>query len=303
MRSFLSRKNPALMGVCVVLFNLAAIGLPMAGVVAYERWHYWAPAARESKGAVVLFLLLPPCALWVFGLWATLQLSDTLRDLASDASRGRRFLLGAAKMGASGITVVCGILVFLWAVFPGGWGAVMGEVQLAHKDICMDNQNELLRAIQAYAREHDGGNPPAETWCDAIAPYVRVPQRDAVASHIRDLNPFCCPAHRKLRCAYALNSGAPPLNQLEPEQSKAIVLIFESDAGWNAAGGAELLPDEPRHKGGDNYIFGDGHFEWVPRKKLPDGTWVKEPHPRYDWVTWEPVLKESEGEQPPQADP
>jgi len=79
------------------------------------------------------------------------------------------------------------------------------------------------------------------------------------------------------------------------------VLIFESDAGWNAAGGAELLPDEPRHKRGDNYIFADGRVDWVPRKKLPDGTWAKEPGP--DGVIWEPVLKDSEGEQTAAPEP
>jgi hypothetical protein len=34
--------------------------------------------------------------------------------------------------------------------------------------------------------------------------------------------------------------------------------------------------------------------QWLPRKRLPDGTWTKGPDA--DWVIWEPVLKEDEGE-------
>ena len=50
-----------------------------------------------------------------------------------------------------------------------------------------------------------------------------------------------------------------------------------------------MLPDRPAHFGGDNYGFADGHVQWVPRKKHPDGSWSKEPDA--DWVIWEPVLK------------
>ena len=56
--------------------------------------------------------------------------------------------------------------------------------------------------------------------------------------------------------------------------------------------GAGLLPEEPRHLGGDNYGFADGSVKWLPRTKLPDGTWAKEPDA--DWVIWEPVLKDGE---------
>lgn len=67
----------------------------------------------------------------------------------------------------------------------------------------------------------------------------------------------------------------------------------------------ELLPDRPRHRDSDNYGFADGHAEWINRKKLPDGTWAKEPDPRFDYdrVIWEPVLKESEGEELAAPDP
>jgi len=58
------------------------------------------------------------------------------------------------------------------------------------------------------------------------------------------------------------------------------------------AGGPELLPDEPRHMGGDNYGFADGTVKWLARKKLPDGTRAKAPDA--DWLIWEPVLKDAD---------
>jgi hypothetical protein len=83
------------------------------------------------------------------------------------------------------------------------------------------------------------------------------------------VNPLGCPAHRKLRCAYAINPAAPALDELGPE----------------------LLPDEPRHFGGDNYAFADGAFRWIPRKRSQDGEWTKEP--AADWAIWELVVEES----------
>ncbi len=43
------------------------------------------------------------------------------------------------------------------------------------------------------------------------------------------------------------------------------VLIFESDGGWNAAGGEELLPRVPRHYGFDVYGFVNGRVSMVRR--------------------------------------
>jgi len=90
------------------------------------------------------------------------------------------------------------------------------------------------------------------------------------------------------------------------ENPDLTLAIFESDAGWNAVGGPQLLPDEPRHFGGDNYGFADGSVRWLPRKKLGTDSrgnpiWAKEPDA--DWVIWEPVLKDSEGEQTAAPDP
>jgi len=64
----------------------------------------------------------------------------------------------------------------------------------------------------------------------------------------------------------------------------AIAVVFESDKGWNAHGGKELLPHTPRHSGGDMYGFAGGHMEdeggfdtspiekWYRRDEVINGT-------------------------------
>jgi prepilin-type processing-associated H-X9-DG protein len=73
------------------------------------------------------------------------------------------------------------------------------------------------------------------------------------------------------------------------------VAIFESDRGWNAHGGPQLLPRNPRHVKGDNYGFADGHAKWYARKSeaIPgqsEPRWLKAPRDEKA-VTWEPKVK------------
>ena len=58
-----------------------------------------------------------------------------------------------------------------------------------------------------------------------------------------------------------------------------------------------VFSERPRHLGGDNYGFADGHVQWIKRKQNPDGSWAKEPDA--DWVIWEPVVRVGEGERHP----
>ncbi|MBN2565614.1 MAG: hypothetical protein JXB46_07870 [Candidatus Eisenbacteria bacterium] len=135
-----------------------------------------------------------------------------------------------------------------------------------------------------------GEFPVAHNWCDQMA------QHD---EHSREIEERCasgCPAAKNRQGSYAFNralSGmkARDIAMRDLGSRLHLVAIFESDAGWNGYGGPELLPDEPRHFGGDNYIFADGSTSWCARRRNPDGTWAKEPEA--DWVIWEPVFKEN----------
>ncbi len=51
------------------------------------------------------------------------------------------------------------------------------------------------------------------------------------------------------------------------------VIVFESDTGRNAAGGAGLLPPSPRHSRAFTVGFADGHAELVSLARLPGLRW------------------------------
>jgi hypothetical protein len=91
---------------------------------------------------------------------------------------------------------------------------------------CNSHMKELWIAIYHYEENHDDTFPPADRWCDAI-------QSTNIAM-------FHCPAmSKKQRCSYAMNAklgGVKDRSQI-PDDT---VLLIESDAGWNAAGGPEI---------------------------------------------------------------
>ncbi len=145
--------------------------------------------------------------------------------------------------------------------------------------VCLSNVNNISLALQMYVDDNDDRFPPASDWSDRLSEYVR--NRDV----------YRCDKADGLECGFAYNaflSGASLADIADPSQ---VVVIFESERGWNAAGGPELLPDEPRHLGGDNYGFADASGKWLPRKKLPDGIWAKEPDAD---VIWEVGVEEAD---------
>jgi len=112
---------------------------------------------------------------------------------------------------------------------------------------CISNASELALAVLKYADDHGGRLPPARDWCDRVRPYVRDPKA------------FVCPAARNQRCSYAFNARLSEVHR-DSIKEPLVVFVFESDRGWNAAGGPELLPAKPRHSFGRTDVFtrGDG---------------------------------------------
>jgi len=140
---------------------------------------------------------------------------------------------------------------------------------------CLSHVKNISLAIQMYVADNDDRFPPAGDWCGILDEYVK--NRDV----------FRCPEARGTSgWDYAYNALLSAKSMYDLTDPANTVAIFESDAGRNAAGGPELLPDEPRHSGGDNYGFADGDAQWIKRKKRPDGSWAKEPEA--DWVRWKP---------------
>ena len=113
-----------------------------------------------------------------------------------------------------------------------------------------------------YAGDYDA-LPPAATWSDRLRHYV---------------NPdvFICPEAPNLRSGYALNralAGMSVAEFLKLPRLDRTVLIYESDLGWNGAGGPDTITARPRHRGQDTFAFGDGRVEFRKRDRESDLIW------------------------------
>jgi len=232
--------------------------------------------------ALIFPLIFPPqFRVLVVGLFAIAALMLVGRE-SSWGSRWRALReLGVALLVLLGLQLL---------TLPVGvvWHYLVVKPRIMATSNCLANVKAMNAAIRMYLADNDGTFPQSGTWCDGIVSYL--PGEET----------FVCPTEPPLRCGYAFSDALGGTRETAIRDDVRTVAVFESDVGWNAAGGPELLPANARHFDGENYAFADGGCGWLVRKRRPDGTWPKQP---YADVIWEPVLEESEVEQPTQADP
>lgn len=124
--------------------------------------------------------------------------------------------------------------------FPFGW-SVSGSFELMRRDAdaaCAANLKQLGHAVLDYARDHDDTLPDGRKWCDEVLPYVRT------------RSVFVCPYAPQARSGYAFNSLLSRRKLSSLADPAHTLMLFESDAGWNAAGGLALNATPGRHFGG-----------------------------------------------------
>ncbi len=219
--------------------------------------------------------------------------------------RHRLLVVALVFAGAAAATLVIAVVPGPWRRAPrptGGASAVAVSVVVSLLSLmglavvldalasesnahCLDNVKQLALAVEAYSVRSGGNLPDANAWCDRVGVFL-----SSQAS-------LACPQAENASCGYAFNSALSGVALPRVQDAQHTVVIFESDAGWNAAGGPELLPDEPRHFRGDHYGFADGHVQWLVRKRLGtekhgNPVWAKQPDA--DWVIWKPVLRKPE---------
>ena len=199
-------------------------------------------------GATALFGL-------IFGIIALVKVSNS-----QGALRGR----GLALAG----TITSGVFLLLIPIMAALMLPALAAAHDKAREIdCMNNEKQLALDVIIYSGSHADHFPPAATWCDAIR-----------SSNVSD-NIFKCPAVNSTsltnRCDYAFNAKLDglDLSKVNPQT----VVIFESDAGWNAHGGPELLPAAKRHGRGNRatlvVAFADGHVQIVSESGLSALRW------------------------------
>ncbi|UCC68000.1 MAG: hypothetical protein JSV79_12960, partial [Armatimonadota bacterium] len=142
---------------------------------------------------------------------------------------------------------------------------------------CGQNVAWLVSGVHAYAEDHGGSLPPADSWLEVIGPY---------------LDDEKGPQGTTGNCRYAYNAALSGRKLADLRHPGRLVAVFETtpwgdmEDPWAAAGNQQQLSENPGHLEGDYYGFADGDHRWLARRRLPDGAWGKEPEA--DWVVWEP---------------
>ncbi len=118
---------------------------------------------------------------------------------------------------------------------------------------CLSNLKQLALGALMYAQDHDETLPDADKWMDQLVPYLK---NEAI---------YKCPGALDLEYGYAMNAALSGMDIKTIVSPATTVMFFDSDLGTrNAAGGPEAICDPPRHNGGNNYAYADGHatLEW-----------------------------------------
>jgi hypothetical protein len=155
--------------------------------------------------------------------------------------------------------------------------------------LCVKHMRLLELALSDYAQAHGDRLPSADSWCDKILPYVR--------NH--DRSTFVCPSASNQVCSYALNRAVAGMRLSDlSSNNQNLVVLFESDKGWNATGGPELLPLIPRHQPfPENVVplptasavsFGDIKMGY----RIMDKSGRPTRQYRSDYVVWSPQLRQ-----------
>ena len=161
-------------------------------------------------------------------------------------------------------------LMLLAAAFVfGGVGYLFDTAKSrARQSVCAVNMRELAQAMLLYAEDHNGTLPPATRWSATIA-----------SPTIRPRFGFICPSSLasppddQRWSDYAMNDALSGAKIGAIRHPTRAVLLFECDLGWNAVGSRAQLPRKPRHLGGDDYAFADGHASWHDRGRAEELAW------------------------------
>lgn len=130
--------------------------------------------------------------------------------------------------------------------------------KMMRRDDCFTHARSLTTSLQIVSIANNGVFPSADSWCDAI--------KHEVTSKTH----YQCPNDPKHgECAFAYNEKLSGVKDPNPQT----VMIFESDLGWNGAGGISNVVATPRHRGFIVVGFANGNLRGVTPQQLKTLRW------------------------------
>jgi len=149
------------------------------------------------------------------------------------------------------VVILAVLVVILYPVIGNLGGSSASE---AH---CMSNLKRLSQVLGQYVVDNGACPPPDSDW---QASTIRYAESDSIY--------HCSVLERNWRedYGYALNKGIAGKNPNKVSEPSKVPLVFESDLlGKSSWSKPDKLAAEPRHAGGNNVAFCDGHVKRVRR--------------------------------------
>ncbi|MBM3477200.1 MAG: hypothetical protein FJX75_28360 [Armatimonadetes bacterium] len=180
--------------------------------------------------------------------------------------RGKRSQLALAASAAAVIAVAA--LTYLHAKVtaeaqpaPTAEGAPAADGG-ALRVKCLNQMKQLGLAELMYVQDYDERYPPADKWCDATS-----------LGYITKWETHHCPAD-SAAFSYAMNHKLSRVSLGRVEDPRRTILLYESRTGRRnecdqRGTPGDSVPDPPRHQGGNNFGFVDGHVEWLKPEAVP----------------------------------
>ena len=127
--------------------------------------------------------------------------------------------------------------------------------------------------MMLYAKEHEGRLPECSKWCDAIYDGYGTTRTLLLCPETGGIPTGPGSAEPKVT-DYGFNENLSGVKMCGVREPAMTVLLFEADRGTNVFGGRDRMIPEPRHPGGFNFLFVDGHSENVPKQNLDRLLWM-----------------------------
>jgi hypothetical protein len=233
-------------------------------------WSAPQPPARTS-GMAIASLILGILGFFTCGITALVGL--ILGIVALSGIKKSNGAVSGSGLAISGICVsgIFLLMIPLWvAMMVPAFSTAKGRAQSV---MCINNLRQVSVQARVYATDNGDHLPAAAKWSDALSNGVSRP------------TVFACPTQPGTRCSYAFNQvlSGRKLSEINPRT----VLFFESNLGWNGAGGPGALAFH-QHKEVVNYqsstssrthedaivvAFVDGSVELVPRSRVSTLRW------------------------------
>ncbi|MBN2588272.1 MAG: hypothetical protein JXA96_00285 [Sedimentisphaerales bacterium] len=152
------------------------------------------------------------------------------------------------------VIVILAIPMFLMSI-------VAYNHQLPPRLICGTNMSGLGKAMMIYVNDFDG-YPTPEKWCDLLIEYCDVTPKS-----------FRCKGAKEGPCNFAINKY---LAEIGEANDPDIVVLFETQHGWNQVGGPEMLILDNHNGEGSNVVFLDTHTEFIKAEDISKLKWKPE---------------------------